>query len=431
MSHEAFIADVLNVKPELISEISTAVQSDGSLIAKVKLVLKSKLCPCCSSSANIHGYYQRKLTHSVLANRNCTIIYLQRRFKCPVCCFTFCESNPFSASNDGLTHITKINILKELKYPEATYASVARRYNVSPQTVLRLFDKHVSIPRKPLPTVLSVDEHYFPESDYDSLYCCLLMDFLTVEIIDVLPDRRKNYMLNYLSKIKAQSYEYSSHTSELDNVRYFSTDLSDNFRDVAKTYFPNAVICADSFHVLQHLTKSFRDVRLKCRRTTQDPVMLYLLTKFKFVFHHATKLDNEPKYNKRIGRYVNYRDLRDIMLGSFPELEKAYNLKEYYLNFNRNSVNCCSEETLDKVITLFADSGISEYEEFYNLLRNWKQEIINSFNTVEGRRINNSYIESKNRLLEKLLYNANGFSNFERTRKRIIYCLNKDEGFTL
>ncbi len=431
MSHKLFLADILNIKPELISEITTVNHSDGSLIVNLKLLLRSRFCPCCNSNSNIHGYYKRNLTHSVFANRKCTIIYMQRRFKCPECGFTFHEPNPFTYSNDGLTHITKINILKELKYPESTYTSAARRFNVSIPTVIRLFEKYVNIPRKKLPSILSLDEHYFPESDYDSLYCCLLMDFKTGEILDVLPDRKKNYLLSYFSKIKAQSYDYTSHLSELDNVKYLSIDLSDNFRDVAKTYFPNAIICADSFHVINHLTKCFRDVRLKCRRSTENPVMSYLLTKFEFVFHHEANLDNEPKYNRRLGRYVNYRDIRDIMLKEFAELEKAYNLKEYYVNFNHHAINDCNDEVLEKVINLFADSGISEYEGFYKMLRNWKTEIINSFKIVEGRRINNSYIESKNRQLERLLYNANGFSNFKRTRNRIMYCLNKDDNFSL
>ena len=43
----------------------------------------------------------------------------------------------------------------------------------------------------------------------------------------------------------------------------------------------------------------------------------------------------------------------------------------------------------------------------------------------------NSYIESKNRILKKLIINANGFRNFKRTRNRILYCLNKYDKFTL
>ncbi|MBQ7674422.1 MAG: transposase, partial [Alphaproteobacteria bacterium] len=64
------------------------------------------------------------------------------------------------------------------------------------------------------------------------------------------------------------------------------------------------------------------------------------------------------------------------------------------------------------------NAGIEEFEPFYGMLTNWRTEIINSFTTINGIRINNSFIESKNRILEKLLYNGNGFSNFKRTRNR-------------
>ena len=131
---------------------------------------------------------------------------------------------------------------------------------------MRIFDKHVNIPRKPLPRILSMDEHYFPASDFDSLYCCLLMDFETGELVDILPDRKKSYLIHYLSNIKKDSFDSVSLKSELSNVQYLSIDLYDNFRSISKTYLPKAIICADSFHVLQHLTKDFHDVRLRCRR---------------------------------------------------------------------------------------------------------------------------------------------------------------------
>jgi hypothetical protein len=57
--------------------------------------------------------------------------------------------------------------------------------------VLRIFDKHVEIPRKKLPTVLSIYKHYFPSSDYNAKYCCLLMNFETCEPIYILPTERK------------------------------------------------------------------------------------------------------------------------------------------------------------------------------------------------------------------------------------------------
>ena len=75
----------------------------------------------------------------------------------------------FSNSRERLTYEPKINILKDLKHPEDTYTSIAHRYNTSPNKVIRVFDKHVDIPRKKLPAVLSIDEHYFPSSDHNKI----------------------------------------------------------------------------------------------------------------------------------------------------------------------------------------------------------------------------------------------------------------------
>ena len=431
MSLEQFITDLLNVKADDIQEIYHLKQSDQSLILKVKLKRHLLTCPYCGKKLNIHGYYTRKLTHSTFANRKCSIHYMQRRCKCENCEITLHEQNPFSSLRESITHETKINVLTDLKYPEATYTSVASRYNLSTTQVIRIFDKHVNIPRKPLPEVLSIDEHYFPESDYDSLYCCLLMDFITGEIVDILPDRKKSYLINYFSRIKHDTLDYTTTKSELNNVRYVSIDLSENFRSIAKTYFPKAIICADSFHVIENLNRCFRNVRLKCRMATENPNYKYFLVKFRFVFYHKTFLDNTPRYNKRLGEYINYRGIRDLLLAEFPELKVAYELREFYLELNSNCSIAEAPYKIDKAISLFADSGISELDEFHNLLLNWREEIINSFTIINGKRINNSYIESKNRLLKKLISNANGFTNFKRTRNRILYSLNKDSGFKM
>jgi transposase len=429
MSLDKFITDMLNINAEDLEFLDSTKKPDGTMLITLRLKPKPIVCPYCKGAVKIHGYYSRKLVHSALVGRKCVLIYQQRRYKCDSCELTFHEPNPFINTKENLTYETKINVLKDLKYPEATYTSVARRYNLSATKVQRIFDRHVSIPRKHLPAVLSMDEHYFPESNYSSLYCCLLMDFLTGELIDVLPDRKKPYVMDYLSNIKKDTLDDSTHTSELDNVKYLSIDLYDNFRDLAKTYFPSAIICADSFHVLQHLTDAFRKIRIRCRKDTEDPAVNYLLAKFKFVFHHDTFLDNEAKYNKSLGQYINYRGIRDLLFLQFPLLQQAYELKEYYINFNSSATKDNSADGLEAAIHKFEEYDIPEYREFKNLLINWHDEILNSFTIVENRRINNSYIESKNRLLAKLIDNANGFTNFTRARKRILYCFNKNDTF--
>lgn len=88
------------------------------------------------------------------------------------------------------------------------------------------------------------------------------MDFETGTIIDVLPDRRQEFVSNYLSEIKKSTWNYQVRQSELDNVEYVSIDLHEPFRNLAKIYFPKAKICADSFHVLKNLTNCFSQVHI-------------------------------------------------------------------------------------------------------------------------------------------------------------------------
>lgn len=359
MSYENFITKLLNIKPSELLSVMSSSAKDGSIILKVRLKPKECYCHICNIPGKTHGYYQRKLTHSTLVNRQCIIIYEQRRYKCPECGSTFSERNPFIDTSERVTYETKINVLKDLKQPENTYTSIAKKYNLSATKVTRIFDKHVNIKRKPLPMVLSIDEHYFPSSDYGTKYCCLFMNFQTGVMIDII-------------------YE-----------------------------------------------------RLRLARNTEDQTLKYLLVKFRSIFDHNKNIDNEPRYNKRLNRYVNLRDIRDIVFNAFEELRAAYELKEYYIRLNAETKLEEAPRVIDEAIEYFESCGIEEYEEFYKMLINWREEIINSFTLINGKRINNSYMESKNRVLSRLIFNANGFKNFERTRNRMLYCLNPDDTFRL
>ena len=52
--------------------------------------------------------------------------------------------------------------------------------------------------------------------------------------------------------------------------------------------------------------------------------------------------------------------------------------------------------------------------------------IINSFDTFDNRRISNGPVESVNSRIKLIKTSGNGYSNFERFRKRVLYSLNSD-----
>ena len=320
MSTNDFIINMLNIDRNIIERITT-IKSSDDIIAKIRLKPKPCICPDCNSKMIIHSYVIRNLKHTALVNRKCTIVYERRRYYCKNCKTTTLEDNPFINSKEHVTYETKINVLMDLKNPAITYTTVANRYNLSVTNVLRIFDKHVDIPRKPLPKVLSIDEHYFPESNFDSLYCLVMLDFLSGEVIDILPDRKKKYFSNYLNNIKNATLDPRSRKSELNNVKYVSIDMYDTYRELAHQYFPKALVCADSFHVIKNLTEAFQKVIIRCRKQTEDDKIIYLLTKFRRVLYHDTDIDNKGKYNRLFKRKLNYRDMQTILFERFPYLK--------------------------------------------------------------------------------------------------------------
>lgn len=427
-----FITNILNVDDKDIDSLDCIDDSNGNLTLTIKLLRKeSDVCPACDKPGRIHGYNTKKLNHSIFANRKCIIIFKQRRYKCVDCDLTFSESNPFAKRNGKITHETKINVLKDLKRTNVTYNQVAGRYNITATEVQRIFDKHVNIEPHALPEALSIDEHYFPNSDYDGLYMFIMMDFRTGELIDIYPDRKKSYLISKFSAIKNRTYNDKTHTSELSRMKYISMDLNDYYRQVCKLYFPNAIICADEFHVIKNLNDYFDNVRKRCRRNCDSDLYIYLLTKFECVLSVDADLDNIGKYNRKLGRYINYRGIRELIFEAFPDIRIAYELKEDYISFNRTATLNNAEIELEKLIEAFKNCSIKEYKAFSSLLINWEKEIVNSFIVIEGKRINNSFIESRNRQIGSLIYNANGLSNFKRTRNRIMYCINKNDTYSI
>ncbi len=133
---------------------------DGKDITIFEVQLKDHNPPCihCSNlKTTVHGYRTSHIKHSVLAGRNCEIHLKRRRYYCPVCQRTFSEENPFVTRRRQISLETVVNILEDLKKPEETFASVARRYGIGASTAMQIFDTHVDMQRQPLSEYICID----------------------------------------------------------------------------------------------------------------------------------------------------------------------------------------------------------------------------------------------------------------------------------
>lgn len=174
---------------------------NGNTQITIRLVPHYEPCPDCGcSTPKIKDYYWKKITHSVLSDRRCTLLYRARRYLCPVCHRAYAEKNPFAFGSMSVSAFTVQQVLKDLKDYNETFSSVARRYHISPATAAYLFDDHVSLPKKPLPEMISFDEVY-AFCNYSEKYVCVLLDFRKQTPIDFLNSRREDRLLSYFLKI--------------------------------------------------------------------------------------------------------------------------------------------------------------------------------------------------------------------------------------
>lgn len=117
-------------------------------------------------------------------------------------------------------------------------------------------------------------------------------------------------------------------------------------------------------------------------------------------------------------------------------LSMAYAIKEDYMEFNEETEESFpgrekKEKQLDQLIMKCLESELSPMISFGRMLASWKEEILNSFTWINGKRASNGPIEGKNSYIKKILSNANGFSNFERARNRIMYSQNRYEKYSI
>lgn len=157
-----------------------------------------------------------------------------------------------------------------------------------------------------------------------------------------------------------------------------------------------------------------------------------LKNKYKLLLKNAEDLDDETyRKDNILGFTTTQSGIAHQMILLDDEINKAYKLKELYRafdSFTKEEINDYDmEKELDSIINQFENSTIEEMMEVAETLKNWKQEILNSFVWIKGRRISNGPIY----YIKKILYNGNGMQNFGRARNRILYSQNRYESYDL
>lgn len=413
---------MFNLEPTAIRHVEVMTEGDETFVL-VTLSRRVHTCPHCGkATTQIHDYRERVLNHAVLNDVYTTIVFNQRRYYCKDCHKRFPEHNPFAMHGKRISKYTVLRVMKMLRNPRTTFSYAAKEVGISVSSAIRIFDEHAAVTPMALPEALCIDEVYAVKYTQRT-YACVLTDFKTCQIYDVLPDRKKYTLANYFSAIDR---------SEREKVRYICMDMWDQYRELAEVYFPNARICVDSFHVIKLINYAFNKVRIRIMNQYDRSSEEYrLLKRFAWLLNkNSSNLDKENymdlhRYYATLGtRYIRQHILVSQLLADDPELEVAYMLKDEYSEINQTSTSDNISRRLDKFIEDLKVYDISEFRSVRKTLIKWHDEIVNSFDKLGDRRLSNSPAESTNSRIKLIKTNGNGYRNFERFKLRVLYSLN-------
>ena len=451
-SENMFIADLFNLEPADIQSISYQNVSNSFSEFLITLSRKDLPCPECGfEHPKIKNYVKKKINHSLLKDRKSIIIYNARRFVCPVCGRTYYEHNPFVFGSGKISIKVILNVLEQLRDFNATFSSVARDNHISPTTVCDIFDRHVQLSRTELPEIINFDEVYAFHSPH-SKYVCVILDFITQEPVDILPERTYSYLSGYFGRIPLE---------ERKKVKLVCSDMYDTYRSIAKNQFPECKCAVDVFHVSQEFHRKLNSVRIRVmkgysKKKEDEKDEYYLLKKFNWLLFKSNDArdekgyifdpNRERKYNQHFKRYLNLYEIREMILKINSELTEVYDLKLDLRDFYKDNTFESAKENINDLIQKFLTSSIAEMNAFGRTLVKWKEEIINSFIiikyeyridkgdgtvAVHNRKINNSIIENRNKVIKCIKHNANGYTNWFRFRNRVLYVLRPGSVFSV
>ena len=303
------IIKMFNLEPSELKDVEV-VTTDFTVYALITLNVRHQKCPNCGcSTKRIHDYRRRTLTHAVLNDVYTTIVFNQRRYRCTCCNKSFPEANPFAKPNRHTSSYVVLRIMKLLRNPRMTFSQVADEVGLSVSSVIRIFDRYAGVAPVSMPTCLCIDEIYAIKYK-QKIYACVLVDMQTSQVYDLLPSRKKSDLSGYFSRISSE---------ERGKVRYICMDMFHLYKDVVSIYFPEAIICVDSFHVIKLINQAFTSVRVRVMK------IWTLLNRYNI----STK-----KGRKELEALVNY----DNTIVIFDDLERCNCDVNQILGFINNFV---------------------------------------------------------------------------------------------
>ena len=382
------IKNLLDLKDVMIKNIKNL---KDKVEIYIELPVKEHICPCCGkSTTNIHDYYSQTIKDIPIYFKPTNLIYHKRRYECKNCGKSFFEDNSIiSKYQRRTTRLTGfvVDRLRNL----TSQSDVSKQSNVSTSVISKMLP-YLAVTNSTLPKVLCIDEFKGNTGSYK--YQVALINGETHDVVDILECRHKHSLCEYFKKFPQE---------QLDNVKFFVTDLWETYKDIAFTYFRKAKIIADHFHFARYACNAVNDIRISVQKNLPKDERKY--------FKHSRKLLLSRQCNLKTDEQKD--ELSYILINYSEDLRIAYREKEALLDIIHSTD---SFETKSKSFSEWVkknlESPIFQLQECAKTYQHWYTEIKNSLNVPYSNGATEGF-NNKIKVLKRVSFGMRSFKNFK------------------
>lgn len=387
MLEQDYISKILNLEEVIVTKVENFADS---LHFYIEMPVQEHICPNCKHSTSYIHDYREQIIKDIPLGRKTYIHLRKRRYVCPHCNKRFYEKNPFLARYHRTTTRLVAAVITAFRKLQPA-KEIASQFNLSSTTALRYFDL-VEYRCSKLPEVLSIDE--FKGNAGGEKYQCILTDADQRKVIDILPNRFEEDLIQYFSRFPNRN-----------DVKFFVTDMNPHFKSVAQICFPNATIIADRYHVIRQVIWAMENVRKAEQKILSKKFRRYFKRSKYLLNKSLTKLTKEDMHHL------------SLMFEISPRLADAYKLKNYFLSVMNSNPDDAPQLLADWIL-LAENYSFKEFKACITAYHNWSAEILNSLHFPWS----NGFTEGCNNKTKVLKRVCFGVRNFERFRNRILHC---------
>lgn len=379
------------LSPEL-KFISSKKYKKGHLWEVEKVRQSCEICPKCATPSNVrYGRVTTLVRETPAQDKPLWLKIHKHRYFCKAC------KKPFTEVVDGVMprRRTTQRFRKQLMKACTNYTDLSRvrkEQSCSSGLIYQVCYEQAEVKLRERkgamwPTRIGIDEHFFTRRNGYTEYVTVITNH----------NKRKLFEVAY-GKDKKGLIEQLKHIPGRERVKVVTIDMSNGYKSLVKTLFPNAKIVADKFHVLRLPTPAIIKERRLIHGHRQDLRTRRLLLK--------NRKDLDYDVRCEIDSYLKHHS----------DLDELYRAKEKLYEFYRAKGYGRAEQSFKKLIKQLEASDLAQLQKLKRTLKRWQREILLYFEL----RVTNALTEAINSRAKLLQKRASGYKSFKNYRLRLL-----------